>query len=79
MKTESPWIVGRQAIGDYANVSVAVVTAMIKAGLKCSGGKKKGLEPRSKAEWIDEFFEDNPNFIARNYLKKKKSAKLKVL
>lgn len=79
MKQESPWIIGRQAIGDYAGVGVSFVTAMIKAGLRCCGGKRKGLEPRSKAEWIDEFFENNPNFIARDHLKKKEPPKIKVL
>ena len=79
MNQESNWIIGRQAIGDYAGVSVSVVTAMIKAGLQCCGGKRKGLEPRSKPKWIDDFFEKNPNFVARNYLKKKKPAKVKVL
>ena len=78
MKTESPWIVGRQAIGDYAGVSTWTVTAMIKAGLRCCGGKKNGCEPKSKAEWIDEFIENNPDFIARDYFKKKEGSALKI-
>lgn len=79
MTHESPWIVGRQAIGDYAGVSVWTVTMMIKAGLKCYGGKKNGLEPRSKPEWIDDFFDSHPNFTARDYMKKKKTSGLRTL
>lgn len=63
----SEWLVGRQEIADYARTSKWTVTAMIHAGLKCSGGRIKGSEPRTKTEWVDTFFENNPNFIASHY------------
>tara|TARA_Y100000004_G_C8800330_1_gene363098 strand:+ start:170 stop:322 length:153 start_codon:yes stop_codon:yes gene_type:complete len=44
---------------------------MLKAGLKASGGKVKGSPPRTKPEWVDEFFAENPDFIASEYHKPK--------
>jgi len=64
------WLVGRQEIGQYARVSTWTVTAMIHAGLKCSGGRVKGSEPRTKCDWVDDFFEKHPNFIASHYHRK---------
>lgn len=63
------WLVGRQEIADYAKTSKWTVTAMIHAGLRCSGGRVKGSEPRTKPKWVDEFFENNPNFVASHYHK----------
>tara|TARA_R100000773_G_scaffold29104_1_gene24994 strand:- start:10513 stop:10731 length:219 start_codon:yes stop_codon:yes gene_type:complete len=63
----SEWLVGRQEIADYAGVSVWTVTAMQKAGLQASGGKVKGSPPRTKKNWVDEFFEKNPDFVASDY------------
>ena len=68
----SDWLIGRQEISDYARVSVWTVTAMLKAGLQSSGGGKKGLEPRTKKEWVDKFFIDNPKFNASEYNRKTK-------
>lgn len=62
MKTETPWLVGRQQIADYANCSTWTVTMMIRAGMKCLGGRVKGSEPRTKKEWVDKFFEDHEDF-----------------
>ena len=71
MRAESPWLIGRQEIADYAGgICPNGVTAMIKAGLKCYGGKKKGSTLRSKAEWVDDFFKEHPDFIPSRYLKK---------
>ena len=61
------WLIGRQEIADYSQCSTWTVTAMLKAGLRASGGKVKGSPPRTKPEWVDEFFVENPNFIAREY------------
>ena len=63
----SEWLIGRQEIADYAKVSVWTVTAMQKAGLTCSGGKKKGSPPRCKPIDVDNFFNDNPDFCASDY------------
>lgn len=68
----SDWLVGRQEIADYARVSVWTVTAMVKAGLQCSGGGKKGSEPRAKKEWVDSFFEERPNFSASEHNRRSK-------
>jgi len=67
MKTDTPWLVGRQQIADYANCSPWSVTMMIRAGMHCHGGKISGSEPRAKREWVDAFFEENPDFVASRY------------
>jgi hypothetical protein len=67
MKTESPWLVGRQQIADYANCSPWTVTMMLKAGLRCYGGGRNGAEARTKREWVDDFFENNPDFVASRH------------
>lgn len=64
---ESPWLVGRQEIADYAKCSPWSVTMMIKAGMQCYGGKVRGSEPRVRREWVDEFFKNNPDFVASRY------------
>tara|TARA_R110001632_G_scaffold220968_1_gene351217 strand:+ start:2052 stop:2285 length:234 start_codon:yes stop_codon:yes gene_type:complete len=61
------WLIGRQEIATYSRVSKWTVTAMIHAGLRCSGGKIKGSEPRARPEWVDIFFETHPNFVASHY------------
>jgi hypothetical protein len=40
---------------------------MIRAGMHCHGGKISGSEPRAKREWVDAFFEENPDFVASRY------------
>tara|TARA_Y100000361_G_scaffold140853_1_gene145381 strand:- start:5485 stop:5697 length:213 start_codon:yes stop_codon:yes gene_type:complete len=61
-------LIGRKEIARYAGCSVWTVSAMIKAGLQCSGGGVKGKPAITKKEFVDEFFIDNPKFIARDYL-----------
>ena len=63
--SESAWLIGRQEIADYAQCSTWTVTMMIKAGMKCEGGKIRGSEPHAMCEWIDEFRRNNPNFSAK--------------
>ena len=63
----SDLVFGRQEIGDYAKVSVWTVTAMIKAGLECSGGNIGGSPPRTTKLNVDKFYKNNPNFIASHY------------
>lgn len=65
----SDHLIGRQEIADYARVSVWTVTAMIKAGLVCYTGGRRGSPPRTTAENVDNFFKDNPNFVASDYHK----------
>tara|TARA_B100002019_G_scaffold293349_1_gene320329 strand:- start:1497 stop:1718 length:222 start_codon:yes stop_codon:yes gene_type:complete len=60
-------LIGRKEIANYANVSVWTVSAMVKAGLNCSGGKKKGKPPITTKQAVDEFLIDNKNFVARKY------------
>lgn len=60
-------LVGRQEIASYAKCSVWTVTAMIKAGLRCSGGRKKGKPPVTNTCHVDNFFEENLDFTARSY------------
>lgn len=60
-------LVGRKEIASYARCSVWTVTAMIKAGLKCSGGRVKGRPPVTKTCHVDKFFEDHIDFTARKY------------
>jgi|TARA_Y100000004_G_scaffold121532_1_gene136621 hypothetical protein len=67
----SDWLIGRQEIADYAVCSTWTVTAMLKAGLKASGGKVKGSPPRTKKEYVDQFFIDNPDFNASKFHKPK--------
>lgn len=67
MSEGSPWLVGRQEIADYAKCSTWSVTMMIKAGLRCYGGKVRGSEPRTKEQWVDDFFEENPDFKASRH------------
>jgi hypothetical protein len=64
-------LIGRKEIACYAGCSVWTVTAMIKAGLKCTGGKIKGKPPITKKEYVDDFLHTQ-EFVARNYLKKQK-------
>lgn len=64
-------LIGRQEIATYAGVSVWTVTAMIKAGLRCSGGKVKGSPPVTNTLHVDKFFEENLDFTARSYHTKK--------
>ena len=65
----SNWLLGRQEIADYARVSVWTVTAMIKAGLKIYNEPKKGIEPRTTKEDVDNFFKQHSNFVAREWHK----------
>lgn len=65
------WLIGRQEIADYCGCSTWTVTAMLKAGLQASGGKINGSPPRTKKEWVDNFFISNPNFVANDYHKPK--------
>lgn len=67
----SEWLVGRQEIADYAKCSVWTVTAMIKAGLECSGGNIGGSPPKTTKLNVDKFYKNNPNFIASHYHKAK--------
>ena len=60
-------LVGRKEIAEYAKCSVWTVTAMIKAGLRCSGGRKKGKPPVTNTYHVDNFFEENLDFTARSY------------
>jgi hypothetical protein len=60
-------LIGRKEIASYAQCSVWTVTAMIKAGLVCSGGKIKGKPPVTKTTDVDNFFRDNTDFTARSY------------
>lgn len=64
-------LIGRKEIASHARCSVWSVTAMIKAGLKCTGGKIKGKPPITTKEIVDDFLL-NKDFVARNYLKKEK-------
>lgn len=61
-------LIGRKEIASYSGCSVWTVSAMIKAGLKCSGGGIKGKPAITKKEYVDNFFDENPSFIARDYL-----------
>lgn len=63
-------LIGRKEIAYYIGCSVWTVSAMVKAGLKCSGGGMKGKPAMTKKEWVDDFFVDNPDFVARKYLTK---------
>lgn len=65
------WLIGRQEIADYAKVSVWTVTAMMKAGLECSGGKVRGSPPRTTKTRVDNFYTSNPDFVASDYIKPK--------
>ena len=60
-------LVGRDEIADYAKCSVWTVTAMIKAGLRCSGGKTKGSPPRTTKKDVDDFFKYKKDFVASDY------------
>lgn len=64
---DSPWLIGRKEIAAYSRSSVWSVTAMVSAGMRCSGGKVKGQEVRTKREWVDDFLENNPDFRASDY------------
>lgn len=63
------WLIGRQEIADHAGVSTWYVTAMIKAGLEVHGGKVKGSPPRTRPEKVDQFFDQNPDFVASRLMK----------
>lgn len=67
MNNCSPWLVGRQEIADYAKCSPWMVTMMLEAGLRTANKRGRGVEPRTKSDWVDLFFETNPNFVARRY------------
>lgn len=71
MMDDKNLLIGRKEIANHARCSVWTVTAMIKAGLKCSGGKIKGKPPITTKESVDDFLL-NHDFVARNYLKKEK-------
>lgn len=63
----SEHLIGRKEISNYARVSVWTVTAMIKAGLECTGGRKKGKPPITTKSNVDDFFKNNVAFVARDY------------
>ncbi len=67
----SDWLIGRQEIADYSRVSVWTVTAMLKAGLNCYSGTGRGSQPRTTKQDVNNFFKDNPDFIASDYHKPK--------
>lgn len=69
MRGDKDLLIGRKEIASHARCSVWTVTAMIKAGLKCTGGKIKGKPPITTKETVDNFLL-NKDFVARNYLKK---------
>lgn len=60
-------LIGRQEIADYAKCSTWTVTAMIKAGLRCSGGQVKGSPPRTTTKNVDDFFKYKKDFRASDY------------
>lgn len=64
---KSPYLIGRAAIASYAGCCESNVTAMIKAGLNCQGGRAKGCPPRCTPLDVDRFFRDHPNFVAVDY------------
>ena len=68
----SDWLVGRQEIADYAKCSTWTVTAMVKAGLRCSGGKVKGSPPRTTKKDVDDFLKYKRDFRASDYHSKPK-------
>ena len=63
------WLIGRQEIADYAKCSVWTVTAMMKAGLICYGGRVRGSQPRTTTSNVDEFYMNNSDFVASDYHK----------
>ena len=63
----SDYLIGRKEIANYARVSVWTVTAMVKCGLECSGGRKKGSPPITTKNKVDNFFKENLDFTANKY------------
>ena len=68
-------LIGRQEIADYCRCSTWTVTAMIKAGLKCSGGKTKGSPPRTTTDDVYNFFKYKQDFKASDYHSNKPNVK----
>lgn len=65
----SDYLIGRKEIAAYARVSVWTVTAMLKAGLEYYGVQRKGSQVRTTKLAVDNFFKNNPEFIASDYHK----------
>lgn len=60
------WIIGLTEISRQAGYQSDWYAArMLDAGLKYIGKRGKGCEVRTKEEWIDAFFDENPEFTGR--------------